>query len=72
MEFTRDQAKILIETSATVEMADKFIDENYKFETVGEKVAFLKGMFDVRIIGHEDKEPDEMDYFAMLAAIIRT
>lgn len=70
MELSREQAKILLETARTVEEADEVISKNYDFESIREKVAFLKGMFDVQLIGREEKEPDEMDYFSMLATII--
>lgn len=70
MQLTRTQVKILLETSTTVEEADEIINKNYNFESIREKVAFLKGMFDVQLIGHEEKEPDEMDYFSILATII--
>ena len=68
--YNRRHIKILLEISKTVEEADEVISKNYGFESIREKVAFLKGMFDIQIIGHEEKEPDEMDYFSMLATII--
>lgn len=68
--YNRRHIKILLEISKTVEEADEVISKNYDFKSVREKVAFLKGMFDISIVGHEEKEPDEMDYFSMLATII--
>ncbi|MBQ2916935.1 MAG: hypothetical protein IJE59_01990 [Clostridia bacterium] len=70
MKASREIVKTLIETAPNVEKADEVINENYDFKSIGEKVAFLKGMFDVKIVGHENDEPDEMTYFAMLSAII--
>ena len=70
MKLSREQIKILLETSGTVEEADEVISKNFDFESIREKIAFLKGMFDIQIVGHEEKEPDEMDYFSMLATII--
>lgn len=70
MKLGRNQIKILLETSKTVAEADEVINNNFNFGSIREKIAFLKGMFDVQIIGHEEKEPDEMDYFSMLATII--
>lgn len=70
MKLGREQIKILLETSKTVAEADEVINNNFNFGSIREKIAFLKGMFDVQIIGHEEKEPDEMDYFSMLATII--
>lgn len=66
----REVVKTLIELSANVNEADKVINDNYDFKSIREKVAFLKGMFDVQIVGHEKDEPDEMTYFAMLRSII--
>lgn len=70
MKLNRKQIKILLETAPTVEDADEVITKNFDFKSIQEKVAFLKGMFDVQIVGHEENEPDEMDYFCMLATII--
>lgn len=73
----RERVKILIAISKTVEEADKTISETYGFETVGEKIAFLKGMFDVELIfkddadGISEEESIEMDYWVMLDAIIK-
>lgn len=67
---SREVVKALIELSPNVDEADKVIDENYDFKSIREKVAFLKGMFDAQIVGHENDEPNEMTYFAMLHTII--
>lgn len=65
----REKTKALIELSANVDEADdevkKFLGDNNS--SLKEKVAFLRGMFDVAIIGHDY---DEMSYYAMLSAII--
>lgn len=74
----REVIKTLIELSPNVEEADKVINENYDFKSIGEKIAFLKGMFDVRFVSKHDAEgvseekSAEMDYWAMLNAIIIT
>ena len=70
MSSKRDIIKILIEVSPTAEKADKIIEENFKFDSIGEKIAFLKGMFDIKCIGHDKK--DEATYYAMLNAIINS
>lgn len=70
MKTSRDEVKIMIELSSTVEEADEIIKENYDFETTEEKVAFLKGMFDIEIVGHTD-ETDETTYYSMLYTIIK-
>ena len=70
MRTSRAQIKTLIAISNNVEEADKIIDMYYGFNTVGEKIAFLKGMFDIKIVGHQKEQPDEMDYYAMLGSVI--
>lgn len=76
MNSKRQKVKLLIEMSPNVEEADKIINENYDFKTIGEKMAFLKGMFDVRLVSKHDVEEvteeksAEMDYWAMLNTII--
>ncbi len=73
---SREVIKTLIEMSPNVEEADKVINENYNFKTISEKMAFLKGMFDVRLVSKDDgegvseEESAEMDYWAMLHSII--
>ena len=75
---TRKVVKTLIELSPDVAEADKVIKENYNFKSIGEKIAFLKGMFDVDIVSKCDADKiskersAEMDYWAMLNAIIIT
>lgn len=74
--LSREVIKTLIELSPNVEEADKIINDNYNFKSIGEKLAFLKGMFDVEIISEHDadgisKEASaEMTYWAMLHTII--
>ena len=70
MKFDRDITKLLIETSPTVEEADKVIEDIFELDTIKEKIAFLKGMFDVENIAREEK--DESTYYAMLNAIINS
>ncbi len=75
-EVRREVIKTLIEQSPNVEEADKVINENYNFKSIGEKIAFLKGMFDVELISKHDadgiskEKSAEMTYFAMLNTII--
>ena len=70
MTINREKIKLLIVLSPTVDEADKVINESYGFKSIREKVAFLKGMFDVEFVGHEKDAFDEMTYFAMLNTII--
>lgn len=78
MKASREKIKLLIELSPTVEEADKIINENYNFKTIGEKIAFLKGMFDVKLVSKDDakgvseEESAKMDYWALLGTIINT
>jgi len=75
---SREVIKTLIQLSPNVEEADKVINENYNFTSIGEKMAFLKGMFDVELVSKHDspgiskEKSAEMDYWAMLNAIIKT
>ena len=75
---SRKAIKLLIELSPNVEEADKVINENYNFKSIGEKIAFLKGMFDVKLVSKHDadgvseEESLEMDYWALLHTIINT
>lgn len=77
-EMKREVVKKLIESSPNVEEADKIINENYNFKSIGEKMAFLKGMFDVELVSKHDADgiseetSAEMTYWAMLNAIIST
>lgn len=76
MKASREMVKTLIEISPSVEEADKVIEENYEFKSIGEKIAFLQGMFNVQVIGVDDadgigkEESDKMTYFSMLNTII--
>lgn len=78
MKASREMVKTLIKISPSVEEADKIINENYNFKTIGEKIAFLKGMFDVKLVSKNDaegvseEESAKMDYWALLGTIINT
>ena len=75
---SREVIKTLIELSPNAEEADKIINENYNFKSINEKIAFLKGMFDVELISEHDngeiseEESAEMNYWVMLHTIIIT
>lgn len=76
MKASREKIKLLIELSPTVEEADKIIEENYGFTTIAEKMAFLKGMFDVQVVskrapaGTSKERTAEKSYWTMLNAIL--
>lgn len=76
MKMDREVVKSLIKLAPNVDEADKVINENYAFSSIGEKLAFLQGMFDVELFHKLDadetskEESDKMTYFAMLHTII--
>ena len=73
--MNRERVKALIELSNSVEQADEIITRE-GFISIKEKIAFLKGMFDFKIIGRHREESlsedvcDKMDYYSILSAII--
>lgn len=74
--ISRELVKSLIIISRSVEEANRVIESNYGFRTVGEKLAFLRGMFDIELVskhdaeGTSEEESAEMDYWVMLEFII--
>ena len=70
MKESRKVIKGRILLSESVEEADKVIVEKGEFESIGEKVAFLKGMFDIESVGHKENIHDEATYWSLLSAII--
>lgn len=74
--ISRELVKSLIIISRSVEEANRVIESNYGFRTVGEKLAFLRGMFDIELVskydaeGTSEEESAEMDYWVMLEHII--
>ena len=69
-EMERQKVKALIELSNTIEEANEVIEKYTELETVKEKIAFLKGMFDWKIIDKKETDSDEMIYNIALNAII--
>ncbi len=78
MKASREMVKTLIKISTSAEEADKVIEDNYDFQTFREKIAFLKGMFDVKVVdvhdaeGTEKEESDRMTYFSLLLTVLAT
>jgi len=74
---SREVVKTLIELSPNVKEANKVIDENCNFNSISEKMAFLRGMFDIELISKHDsaeiseEKSEQMTYWAMLNTIIR-
>ena len=67
---TCTEIKFMILSSPNVETANKIIDDNYDFINFGEKIAFLKGMFDTEIIRKVENDCDETTYYSILNRII--
>lgn len=71
----RERIKALIELSSNIEEADEIV-RSEAGESVKEKIAFLKGMFDFSLVGRhseeclDEEENESMDYFSILNAII--
>lgn len=71
IKLKREDLKLMIEISPTVEDADKLIQEQMNFSTTKEKIAFLKGMFDVGvIIDQKPEDSDELIYNLLLSGIL--
>jgi len=68
----REQIKALIELSNSFEEADEVIQKYAGFKTTKEKIAFIKGMFDVKIISHPKDILDEDVYRLLLTAVVES
>lgn len=69
-DLSHEVAKALIESSLTTEEVNETIEAYLgNSPTYAEKVAFLKGMFDLKVDVHEG-DSDESIYNLMLEAII--
>lgn len=67
----REQIKAIIELSSTVEDADKVLSDIVGLNTLNEKLAFLKGMFDeIEIVPKNKTVTDELFYVLWLHAIV--
>lgn len=67
----RERVKAIIILSRNTEEADLAIVKFLGNVSVKEKIAFLRGMFDVQIISRcGQTNEDESDYYAMLSSII--
>ena len=65
----RKKIQTLIELAVSFEEADQVIEEFTGLRTDEEKIAYLHGMFDCRIIGRIGNDV-HTDYVALLTAII--
>lgn len=67
---TKKDVKVLLETCTDVGRAKEIIDEFCCFETVQEKVEFLKELYGIVVVEHEHSEYDENTYTMTLSAIV--
>lgn len=65
----RNEIKMLIELATTFEQADEIMQTYTDFDTDKERIAFLRGLFDCKIIGRSVSD-DHTDYVALLTAIV--
>lgn len=65
----REKIKVLIELATSFEQADEAIKKYTDFSTDEERIAFLRGMFDCKIIGRSRSDA-HTDYVALLTAIV--
>jgi hypothetical protein len=72
MRSDRDATKVMIELSDTWESADKVIEEFAGIQDIPQKLGYIKGMFDVSVVGRPGAiiGRDKYDYVAMLSAIV--
>ena len=65
----REKIKTLIELSTTFEQADEIINKYTDYNTDEERIAYLQGMFDCKIVGRSVSDA-HTDYVALLTAIV--
>ncbi len=70
MKKSKEVIKTLIRTARSVGAADRIIVENYGFDTVEEKIAFVRGMFDVEATIDKQYTKDNQTYFSLLHEVI--
>lgn len=67
--MNREEIKLLIELSTSFKEADDILSEYTDFKTDSEKIAYLRGMFDCKIIGRTGEDL-HTDYVALLTTIV--
>lgn len=65
----REKIKTLIECATSFEKANEILEKYTNFETDAERIAYLQGMFDCKIVGR-NIEDIHMDYVALLTSIV--
>jgi hypothetical protein len=72
MNSNKDAIRVMIELSDTWESANKVVEEFAGIQDIPQKLGYIKGMFDVSVVGRTDTgtDRDKYDYIAMLSAIV--
>ena len=65
----REKIKTLIECATSFEKADAILERYTNYKSDAERIAFLHGMFDCKIVGR-NVEDVHMDYVALLTSIV--
>lgn len=65
-----EDVKNLLEMATTVEKVEQIMSEHTAFETLEEKIDFLKDMFEVKIVAETADSDKEITYYAILNAIV--
>lgn len=65
----REKIKTLIECATSFEKADEILEKYTDYKTDAERIAYLQGMFDCKIVGR-NIEDVHMDYVALLTSIV--
>ena len=65
----REKIKTLIECATSFEKANDILEKHTNYTTDAERIAYLQGMFDCKIVGRSG-EDIHMDYVAILTSII--
>ena len=68
-EISRKDIKTLIELSTSFEEADEVLRNYTDFQSDIERIAYLRGLFDCKIVGRSE-ENIHTDYVAILTAIV--
>ena len=65
----REKIKTLIECATSFEKANDILEKYTDYETDAERIAYLQGMFNCKIVGR-NIEDIHMDYVALLTSIV--
>lgn len=65
----REQIKTLIELATDFDEADKILSKYTSYNSDAERIAYLQGMFDCKIIGRSISDI-HTDYVALLTSIV--